>query len=289
MIQRMPNSRDSEAAEPAVSGARPRRKNVVELPPVERLVPTRLADDLADRIRGLIISEDYGEGQRLPSERDLAQRFGASRPTVSQALRTLSLIGLVSIKRGSGVYVLRKPEAMVTASVNLMLELDRESVGHLMELRLWLESLGVRHAASREPAMNDAEVDRLIGALTDLENASGNFAEWIAADTVFHATVVSMSGNPYLSALYESVHSSCLRYEFENWVARDSEPPWLANANAATQRALHEPIARCVIARDADGADLAVRTHHRVMMEHVEASRQMPDKPKPKPKPRARG
>ncbi|OLT18832.1 hypothetical protein BJF78_11525 [Pseudonocardia sp. CNS-139] len=79
-----------------------RRPAPVALPGIEPLTTTRLSDDVAEKIRSLIISEDIAEGSRLPSERDLAERFRASRPTVSQALRTLSLMGLVEIRRGSG-------------------------------------------------------------------------------------------------------------------------------------------------------------------------------------------
>ena len=77
--------------------ARRRRPDPVELPRTGRLAVTRLSDDVAERIRRLIISENIAEGARLPPERDLAERFGASRPTVSQALRALSLMGLGSI------------------------------------------------------------------------------------------------------------------------------------------------------------------------------------------------
>ena len=137
--------------------ARRRRPDPVELPRTARLTVPRLSDDLAERIRRLIISEDIAEGARLPPERDLAERFGASRPTVSQALRALSLMGLVEIRRGSGAYVVRRPETMVTASVNLMLDLDQRSLSDLMQLRLWLETLGAREAAARTPQLTPAE------------------------------------------------------------------------------------------------------------------------------------
>lgn len=97
---------------------------------------SRVSDEVAEEIRRLIEAEHLAEGTRLPSERDLAERFGASRPMVSQALRMLSLMGLVEIRRGSGAYVLRRPQTMVTASVTLMLDLDHGSVGELADLRL---------------------------------------------------------------------------------------------------------------------------------------------------------
>src|SRR5215469_16394558 len=130
-------------------GGRPRAADLAGLQPVS---PRRVSDQVADQIRLLITRERLGEGERLPAERDLAERFGVSRPMVSQALRMLSLMGLVEIRQGSGAYVLRRPQEMVTASVGLMLDLDAGSLDDLAELRLWLETLGAVHAAvlSRE-------------------------------------------------------------------------------------------------------------------------------------------
>ena len=84
-------------ADPSGRSAR-QRPEPVDLPGIAPLTLTRLSDGVADQIRRLIISEDVAEGARLPSERDLADRFGASRPTVSQALRSLSLMGLAGLR-----------------------------------------------------------------------------------------------------------------------------------------------------------------------------------------------
>ena len=64
---------------------------------------------------------------------------------------------LAEIRRGSGAYVVRRPETMVTASVSLMLDLDQRSVSELMQLRLWLETLGAREAATRTPELASGE------------------------------------------------------------------------------------------------------------------------------------
>ena len=271
----------------------------MELPGIAPVAAVRRSESLADQIRGLIISEGIAEGARLPAERDLAERFGASRPTVSQALRSLSLMGLIEIRHGSGAYVVRRPETMVAASVSLMLDLDQQSVDHLMQLRLWLENLSVREAAARQPALDAAEVAGIRAALDRLRGAAGGrppgpalrgaaggrppgpaprdaadrTSELIAADTVFHALIVRSVGNPYLTAMYESVHSAVLTYELKTWVDTESDPPWLRDRGAAEQLALHEPIAAAVIARDGEAARAAVLAHHRKMAEHLAAAR----------------
>lgn len=261
-------------AEPLAASRPPgRRPRPVELVGIRPVSPIRLSDDLASRIRELIVSDEIAEGARLPSERELAERFGASRPTVSQALRSLSLMGLVEIRHGSGAYVVRRPEAMVTASVNLMLDLDRQSVDHLMQLRLWLEGIGTRQAATRQPGLTDAETAGLRAALRRLRDAAGRTSELIAADTIFHATIVRSAGNPYLAAMYESVHSAVLSYQLRSWVDSESQPPWLRDTGPEQHWALHEPIVAAVIDRNRAAAEAAVLKHHQVMAEHLEAAR----------------
>jgi GntR family transcriptional regulator, transcriptional repressor for pyruvate dehydrogenase complex len=253
-----------------------RRPSAVPLPGISPVATARRSDDVAGQIRNLIIRERLAEGARLPAERELAERFGASRPTVSQALRSLSLMGLVEIRHGSGAYVLRRPEAMVTASVNLMLDMDRDSAGHLMDLRLWLEDTGVREAADRRTglaAADAAEPDAAIfAALGRLRDTSGTVSELVAADTVFHAAVVRAAANPYLTAIYESVHGAVLSYQLRSWVDTDSAPLWLRHGGPEHQWALHEPIAAAVAAGDAAAARAAVHRHHEAMLAHLTAA-----------------
>ncbi len=244
-------------------GGRPRAADLAGLQPVS---PRRVSDQVADQIRLLIARERLGEGERLPAERDLAERFGVSRPMISQALRMLSLMGLVEIRQGSGAYVLRRPQDMVTASVGLMLDLDHGSLDDLAELRLWLETLGAVHAVG-EPA---AELD---GALHRLAGATGSVAAWIAADTVFHANVVRAAGNAYLTALYEGVHTAVLSREYEHWVRTETEPAWLAGPGSSVLLDLHQAIYDAVAGADTEAARAAVLRHHEVMLEHLMVAR----------------
>ncbi|MFI6284228.1 FadR/GntR family transcriptional regulator [Streptomyces sp. NPDC051018] len=270
-----------------------------ELRPVRPLTVSRLPDRVADQIREFIVAEDLAENTRLPAERDLAARFGTSRPTVSQALRTLSLMGLVEIRPGSGAYVVHRPDRAMTATVELMLDLDRDSVPHLARLRLWLETVAVREAvravrenppaagsATRPGTGSGADRGSGAGAGTDfpagarfadvhhafdrLRESTGNVSAWIAADTVFHAAIVRRSGNPFLTSIYESVHTAVIRYEYEPWIRSQSMPPWLAPGEAERLLAVHEPIRDAVEAGDEGAALEAVRRHHAVMMANLE-------------------
>ena len=239
------------------------RNRAADLAGIRPVSSRRVSEQVADQIRGLISREQLAEGDRLPAERDLAERFGVSRPMVSQALRMLSLMGLVDIRQGSGAYVLRRPQAMVAASVGLMLDLDQGSLGDLAELRLWLETVGAAHAAGR------AEPADLSGSLRRLAGATDSAAAWIAADTVFHANVVRAAGNAYLTALSEGVHTAVLSQEHELWVRTEAEPGWLAGPGRSVLLDIHQAIYDAVAAGDADRAQTAVLRHHEAMLEHL--------------------
>jgi GntR family transcriptional regulator, transcriptional repressor for pyruvate dehydrogenase complex len=239
------------------------RRRAADLAGIQPVSSRRVSEQVADQIRGLITRERLAEGDRLPPERDLAEGFGVSRPMVSQALRMLSLMGLVEIRQGSGAYVLRRPQHMVAASVSLMLDLDQGPLDDLAELRLWLETLGAVHAAER------AEPAGLSGSLRRLAGATGSAAAWIAADTVFHADVVRAAGNAYLTALYEGVHTAVLSQEHELWVRTEAEPGWLAGPGRSVLLDIHQAIYDAVAAGDATAAQTAVLRHHKVMLEHL--------------------
>ena len=230
------------------------------------LVPVsvpRLSDTIAERIRRFIVSQDLQPGTRLPSERALAERFGASRATISQAIRTLSLMGLVDARRGSGAYVLRRPDK---APLPQLWAATPANLDQLLELRLWLESLGVREAIGRadEVGLREARA-----ALERLIRSVGEPATWIAADTVFHATLVGLAGNPLLTALYEQVHTTLMEYEFRHWVDRERVPDWLQPSQAPAHLALHEPIVDALERRDVAAALATVERHSAATREHI--------------------
>ena len=70
--------------------------------------PRRLYEQISQKLAKSIAEGRYELGQRLPSERELAQNFGVSRPTVREAIIALELDGLVEVRLGSGVYVMNK-------------------------------------------------------------------------------------------------------------------------------------------------------------------------------------
>jgi GntR family transcriptional repressor for pyruvate dehydrogenase complex len=246
-----PRQRDGEA-DPALSQFR-----------VETV--SRVSERVAEQIRNYIVDQGLAEGARLPSERQLAELVGSSRPTVSHALRSLAVQGLVNIRPGSGVFVLRNPASMVDASIDLMLRLEPDSVAEAAELRFLLEITAGRQALAR----GSLDLSALNRALADLRVARGSASEWIAADTVFHVETVRLAGNRYLSSLFSSVHTAVVTKAYESWLSAKRTPRWLTGSQFEKQIALHEPIARAIAGRQWDEFERAAVSHQQALLGHM--------------------
>jgi GntR family transcriptional repressor for pyruvate dehydrogenase complex len=233
-------------------------------PPVRPVATSRLADEVVEQIRTIILENDLQEGTRLPSERELSQRLGASRPIVAQALRTLSMMGLVDIRPGSGAYVIRRPEHLVVQSMRLMRDVGNDAPEHLLELRLTLEDAGTRLAVERASRQDIDRIEAALGRIVDAATPSA----WVPADAVFHSELVRAGGNAYLSLMFEAVHNVAVSSTYESWVESGSPPEWLLDAVARPDR-LHLGMLEALRARDADAMRAAVVAHHETMYRHL--------------------
>jgi GntR family transcriptional repressor for pyruvate dehydrogenase complex len=224
-----------------------------------------VGEDLAKRIEGLVASGQLAPGSRLPSERDLADMLCVSRLSVSQAIRILVVRGVAESRRGSGTYVTSR----ALGSPSVPVDVNAGSVDQLAEFRLWLETTGVVQAAMRATA---EEVREAESALATIRETAGDVLSWMSADTRFHATLVRSAHNPYLSSVYENVHSSFINRELRRWVRSGEVPGWLAASEGPALYALHEPLLDAVRGHDPEMARIAVMRHHLVMARNLAES-----------------
>ena len=158
----------------------------------------RAHEPVAHELLVLILGGHFAVGERLPSERQLATRFGVSRPTVREALSALEARGLVTARVGSGTFVAERNGVDESAHVA-----TDDSPAEFMEARLVLEVAVARLAAKRAPLNPDC-----------LGRGAGRASRPSAAnpeelpdelDLAFHRAVVQLAGNAYLSALLEPI------------------------------------------------------------------------------------
>jgi GntR family transcriptional repressor for pyruvate dehydrogenase complex len=170
----------------------PRVRSRAQWPGLEPVKSTRIYEEIVRQIRALIADGQLKSGDRLPPERDLAERFKVSRTSVREAMRALESRGLVEIRPGEGAFVRRvSVEALVEPLAAVILA-HRESLADLYEARRLLEppiaALGARRATAEEVA----EMTRILDEQA-AEVAAGRTG--LAQDAAFHKALANSTHN----------------------------------------------------------------------------------------------
>ena len=157
--------------------------------------PMRLSDAVTQQLELSIRSGHYPAGTRLPSHRELAIKFGVSRPVLRQSMQSLEEQGLVIVRRGSGTYVVDSVGASRSAITWLQNNLAK--LQQFYEFRQILEPTGAALAArlATEDEIQNLKSNIDAAAVAVKTNDIPSFA---VQDMEFHSLVAQMSHNPYL-------------------------------------------------------------------------------------------
>jgi DNA-binding FadR family transcriptional regulator len=211
----------------------------------------RASSDVIAQIRRAILSGQYRPGDRLPTEREMAQQFGVSRVTVRDALRALEANGLVRVKVGGqgGPYVSEPDIALLSDSFGTHLQLRGTTFQELAEARLALETTAAGLAARR------ATADDLLALKAAIQ---GPMRPPAVLDTAtssldFHTALVIAAHNQALLAMFRATRA-LVQQAFDMLHAQQ---PDMAVAARKTHGELYEAIA----GRDAERAAALMRAH----------------------------
>src|SRR5438552_8607530 len=161
-----------------------------------------LTDDAILKIKELIVDGEFAPGSKLPKERELAERLGLSRNSLREAVRALTLIGVLEPRVGDGTYVTSlEPELLLTGMGFISDLLTGSTLLELHQVRRILEPVATALAATR---LEDADFVALERCLADMDAAETTQA-FIAADEEFHRIIVMASGNSTLASLIQNL------------------------------------------------------------------------------------
>lgn len=216
--------------------------------PLEAIEPRRLYRQVADQLRGLIESGEYAIGDRLPTERELSDRLGISRPTVREALIALEVEGRVRIRVGSGIYVTTPPSAPPPAT-----EIDGPF--EILRARELIESTVAREAAMLAGPGDIATLDEILARMEDGSHPS---PETIGLDRQFHVEVAAILANAVLTRFVGELFDQRLTPYFERLSEyfENGESWRLAHAE-------HLVVREAIAAGDGPAAEAAMRHHLR--------------------------
>jgi GntR family transcriptional repressor for pyruvate dehydrogenase complex len=167
---------------------------------------TRLSDQLYGQIFEQIVSGRLKVGDRLPSEKEICEQFGVSRPVVREALLRLGADGLVTAHQGLGTFVSHQPVARIQSFARAQ---DVASYLRCQEVRMALEGDAARLAAER----------RTQEQMEAIEEAHVRFAQNAEKgkpdpqdDLAFHASVASAAQNDFYLEVLEHINESLIGF-----------------------------------------------------------------------------
>lgn len=171
--------------------------------------PRRVSTEIVGQIETAIASGQLGVGDRLPSERELIERFGVSRVTVRDALRILEAYGLVEVRMGAkgGAFVTAPSPHRLGEKLGHMLQMADVEPWELEETRARLE-LAVLKPVVERASESDIRALREICDRTEAAISAGTFHPRLSAE--FHVRVASSAHNRAMSLLFDSFQGAIL-------------------------------------------------------------------------------
>lgn len=210
----------------------------------------RLSDRVANQLLDSIVSGGLRPGDRLPSERDLAQQFAVSRTVVREAVRSLAGKGIIEARSGRGLTVAAVDASAVGQSMSLYLH-GSSSIDYpkVHEIRAMLEVQIAGLAAERA---SNVEIEQLTGICDRMETVLEDAGEASREDLEFHRILALSTHNELFDMLLSAVGGPLLEIRRETF-ALEGRP--------AVALASHREILAQVAARDVAGARGAMRRH----------------------------
>lgn len=226
------------------------------------------ADEIAEHIERAISTGEFKEGDAMPSEKELAERFGVGRPSVRQALFTLQQQGLIEITSGARARVTAPSgKFLVGQMASLISRLTSTGQGqeHMEQARLLLEA-GVAWQAAR--VATDEDIRRLKTALDANAAAIGNIGAFIRTDVAFHAELATITRNPVFTSMYDAL---------VGWLTdQRTTTIHMPDADRLSVRD-HTSVYEAIAARDPMRAFLEMSSHLRLISELYRESKRLSD------------
>jgi GntR family transcriptional regulator, transcriptional repressor for pyruvate dehydrogenase complex len=227
------------------------------LPKAERREPVSV--ELTRHLLDYLLSGQFKPGQRIPSERQLAEAMSVGRSAVRDALRPLAAFGLLDVRVGDGTYLSDPNTDLLPRLIEWGMLLNERSVVDLIEVRWHFEVVTARLAAERRSELDVADLRHKLAELAAAKTPD----TFSRADTAFHLRIAEASGNTVLAGMLHRIQT-LLRV----WVLRiQTTHPQLES----TYRE-HLPIMEAIAAGDGDAAAEAMAVHLTGATERLKAT-----------------
>ncbi|PZR00772.1 MAG: FadR family transcriptional regulator [Cereibacter sphaeroides] len=213
------------------------------------IVRESVAEMVVRRILDMVRLGQLKAGDQLPPERDLALSLNVSRPSVREAMRGLTVLGVVRTRQGGGAYITELDAEALLSPIQFFLSLQDMNIRELYDARSLIESDVARRAAV---AITDEELAQLENVLAAQARTLSDPNAFRQSDYAFHEAIWAGSRNAFLQRIGKSLN--VLGLEFRK---RASETPGVLERSFQDHRRLLDALK----ARDPDAAARAAEQH----------------------------
>jgi len=211
--------------------------------------PQELRQRVVGRIVELIRTGNLRPGDRLPPERELVEIFSISRPSLREAMRALSTLGIVEPRHGGGTFVTDLDARTLLAPLDFFLQLSQVNLDDTFESRRIVEIEIVRKAASLAKRGDIADLADMIAAHAKIQKDPVGFR---ILDSRFHEKLSAIAGNAVLQRVAYGLYNMDLHIRRR----ATAEPGLIAESTED-----HTEIAAAIAAHDPDRAAAAMAHH----------------------------
>ena len=121
----------------------------------------KLVDEIIESLRQDIVTRRLPDGDRLPSEKELSDRFEVSQPTIREAIRALETLGLVEVLHGSGTFVRSQGDFALASALQTFLQLESVGIMEVVDIRHALGALSIENAVAKATEGDIAKMTRI--------------------------------------------------------------------------------------------------------------------------------
>ncbi len=211
----------------------------------------RLSDQVARELQIMIGNDLYKIGDKLPVENQLAQMFQVSRGTVREAVRRLSIMGILDVRQGGGTFVKGlSPESFMKPLLP-MLTLDKKNLQDIFEVRMIIECKAAALAAQNAGEEHLKTLKILLDNM-DTCAINGDLEQYNEYDAKFHYEIANSSSNEVLKTIQNLLSD----------MVKDAIHASISPPNAlVTSCIYHKKIYEALVSRDPEQADEMMKIH----------------------------
>ncbi|WP_374371383.1 FadR/GntR family transcriptional regulator [Tabrizicola sp.] len=172
--------------------------------PFLKVTPEKLSDSVVRQIEQLILRGILRPGERLPSERDLAEKLGVSRPSLRDAIADLAERGLLVSRAGSGVFVAEVLGSAFSPALTQLFSTHDEAVIDYISFRRDMEGLAAERAATFGSETDLKLIDTIFGKM-ELAHQKRDPSDEAQLDAEFHMAIIEASHNVIMLHMLRSM------------------------------------------------------------------------------------